>query len=112
MARKSINAKKIALEFTRSLTPLFQVERAYLFGSSARGEMRQDSDVDMIILSRDFLAIPFMERLEQLNQHRTGSALNVSMDIIGLTAEEFKEFRTSESRNLRQIYREAKRVYP
>lgn len=112
MARKSINPKKIAVDYARSIKPVFQVQGVYLFGSSARGEMRQDSDIDLIILSEDFSHIPFIERLEQLNQRRTGTALSVSMDIIGLTPEEFKDFRTNESQSLRQIYREAKRVYP
>ena len=42
------------------------VERAILFGSHARGEAKNDSDIDVLIVSSDFATLNTRERLEQL----------------------------------------------
>ncbi|OGL67896.1 hypothetical protein A3B21_01770 [Candidatus Uhrbacteria bacterium RIFCSPLOWO2_01_FULL_47_24] len=112
MDRERINAKKIARDYAKSIASAVQVEEVVLFGSSARGQMRYDSDIDLIVLSPDFARMPLMERLQLLNSMRRGSALQVPMDIIGLTAKEFADLKKSESPNLRRIYKDARRVYP
>lgn len=112
MAQKSVDAKKIAREYTKVLRSSLHVDQAFLFGSHARGNVREESDVDLLIISRDFVRMPFMQRLELLNQLRTGSALEAPMDIIEVTPFEFSSFRSHESGNLRGIYRERKRIYP
>ena len=43
-----------------------RVERALLFGSYARGEAREGSDIDVLIVSSDFAALNMRERLERL----------------------------------------------
>ena len=43
-----------------------RVERALLFGSYARGEEREGSDIDVLIVSSDFAALNTRERLERL----------------------------------------------
>ena len=40
----------------------YSIERLLLFGSRARGEELLTSDVDVIIVSRDFNTIPFRKR--------------------------------------------------
>ena len=47
-----MNKLEIAKEFAKSL---MDVEKIILFGSVARGEDREDSDVDILIISRDKL---------------------------------------------------------
>ena len=49
---EKMNKLEIAKEFARSLT---DIEKIILFGSVARGEDREDSDVDILIISRDKL---------------------------------------------------------
>jgi predicted nucleotidyltransferase len=43
-----------------------RVERVLLFGSHARGEAREGSDIDVLIVSSDFTALNTRERLERL----------------------------------------------
>ncbi len=43
-----------------------RVERAILFGSHARDEAKDGSDIDVLIVSSDFEALSKRERLEQL----------------------------------------------
>ena len=43
-----------------------RVERAILFGAHARGQARDGSDIDVLIVSSDFEALNARERLERL----------------------------------------------
>lgn len=111
MAGKKIDARKIARDYARNIAKDIEIEGAMLFGSSALGKMTATSDIDLIILSRDFSKMPFMKRLQFLNKMRKGSALLVPMDIIGLTPKEFSGLKNSESPNLRGIYRDTLNVF-
>jgi hypothetical protein len=42
-----------------------KVEKIILFGSRARGDNLKDSDVDLIIVSRDFEGVQFYERMSR-----------------------------------------------
>ncbi|HLF02015.1 MAG TPA: nucleotidyltransferase domain-containing protein, partial [Anaerolineales bacterium] len=44
----------------------YRVEKAILYGSYAKGAQREDSDIDLIVLSPDFHGVPMLERLEKL----------------------------------------------
>ena len=44
-----------------------RVDRAILFGSHARGEAKDGSDIDVLIVSSDFETLNTRERLEQLD---------------------------------------------
>jgi len=37
------------------------IEKAYLYGSYARGNYHQDSDIDIVIISRDFQGMRFSD---------------------------------------------------
>jgi len=62
-------------------------ERLLLFGSWARGEQREESDIDLIVVSRDFARLGDLRRLEMLGI-AAGRAL-VSVQARGYTPEEF-----------------------
>lgn len=62
-------------------------ERLLLFGSWARGEQREESDIDLIVVSRDFARLGDLRRLETLGI-AAGRAL-VSVQARGYTPEEF-----------------------
>jgi len=44
------------------------VEKAYLFGSYAKGSWIKTSDVDLVIVSRGFEGVPFLKRLDIVNR--------------------------------------------
>jgi predicted nucleotidyltransferase len=62
-------------------------ERLLLFGSWARGKQREESDIDLIVVSRDFARFGDLRRLETLGI-AAGRAL-VSVQAFGYTPEEF-----------------------
>lgn len=59
--------KEIVEEYKQALSVLgINVERVILYGSYALGNEREDSDIDLVIISRDFLKMNLRERLEVL----------------------------------------------
>jgi len=57
----------IVARYCAQLTALgIRVERVILFGSHARGEAGDGSDIDLLIVSSDFATLNTRERLEQL----------------------------------------------
>jgi predicted nucleotidyltransferase len=69
------------------------VEHIALFGSSLSGNLRPDSDIDMIIISADFAGKDIFERSE-MTMHSEIEVIRkfkVPMDIINLTPAEYNE---------------------
>lgn len=59
--------KKIIEEYRRVLKTLgVESERIILYGSFAKGTQREDSDIDVLLISKDFENLNLRERLEVL----------------------------------------------
>jgi uncharacterized protein len=74
-------------ELAARIVELEQPERIVLFGSYARGTATQDSDVDLLVISR--WALPRREREIRLTRQFFGSG--VPFDLMVLTPEEVEE---------------------
>lgn len=96
MAKKLFKSKiknkilTIVKDYLRNLEGKIKIKKVILFGSAARGEMHEDSDIDLIIISPDFKKMEFMKRLILLTRLRRGMKKSAPMDILGYTGEEFK----------------------
>ena len=67
MDKKRFKVKKIIGEYKETLRNLgIHVERVILYGSYARGTARKDSDIDVVVISKDFKKLNLRERLEIL----------------------------------------------
>lgn len=93
-------------EYINTLSETISVQSVFLFGSTARGTRKKDSDIDLMILSPNFSRMNFMKRLQLLSRARTGKATEVAMDIFGYTPEEFAQMDTVDSPVLKQIKKE------
>lgn len=91
MASLSIQARKIARGYVKSLKPWLRVEKALLFGSAARGKMTKHSDIDLIVLSKDFQKMRLDKRLVMLSRLRGYEYSAWPMDILGYTPSEFEQ---------------------
>ena len=59
--------KEIVEEYKHVLKRMgIHVERAILYGSFAKGNQREDSDIDLVVISTDFQNMNLRERLEVL----------------------------------------------
>lgn len=64
-----------------------------LFGSALTGEMHEDSDIDLIIISTDFRNKDIFERCQMTMKPEVATLkkFKVSMDIINLSPEEYND---------------------
>ncbi|MBI5075753.1 MAG: nucleotidyltransferase domain-containing protein [Nitrospirae bacterium] len=67
MVKTGQEIEEIIKQYTSKLADLgMEVERVILFGSYAKGHPREDSDIDLIVVSKDFEKMNIRERLEIL----------------------------------------------
>jgi uncharacterized protein len=69
------------------------VDSIALFGSALSGEMHEDSDIDLIIISADFRNKDIFERSQMTMKPEidTLKKYKVSMDILNLSPEEYDD---------------------
>ncbi len=67
MADARPEVREIVEKYRQQLASLgIHTERVYLYGSYARGQAQEGSDIDLIVVSRDFSSLNLRERLEIL----------------------------------------------
>lgn len=76
------------------------VDSIALFGSALTGNMDKDSDIDLIIISSDFINIGLFERAKMTMKPETETLrkFRIPMDIIKLSPEEYN------NSNLRKFF--------
>jgi len=66
----------------------YGVEKAYIFGSTAKGNRLEESDVDLIIVSKAFRGMSQLERLYLLHKLWKHP---IDLQVLAYTPEEYKE---------------------
>ncbi len=74
-------------KFKQHISAEITVDNFVFFGSRARGNFHKDSDIDLLIVSKDFKHIKFFKRAVKLYDHWK---LDYPVDFLCLTPEEFK----------------------
>jgi predicted nucleotidyltransferase len=86
-------------------------ERIYLFGSRARGEARQDSDVDLLIIVREPFG-PEHSRFQEINRvYRALSSFRIPNDVLLYSSDEFARWSRSLNHVAGRCSREGKLLY-
>jgi len=75
-------------DFLDSLKKIYNPEKIILFGSRARGNSLKESDYDIIVVSRKFKNIHFLERISDLLELWDH---DYHIDILPYTPEEFEQ---------------------
>ncbi len=89
-------------KFKRSLSRKMNVQQMVLYGSRARGDHLKESDVDVILVSKGFIQVPFVERIYNTTKHWKH---DLPLEIFCYTPEEF-ELKKKESRYMQKILSE------
>ncbi len=91
----SVGVPEWVLEAVSKLLSLLssrvRIEAAYLFGSYAKGTWVKTSDIDLIVVSRDFEGKPYLERLDMINEIQWRARIRPFIEAIPLTPEELEE---------------------
>ncbi len=88
MGKKEIEIMNPLKNFMEKVRKIINVERFILFGSRATGKAKENSDIDLIIVSRDFEDIKFYKRSPKLYLLWDAP---YDIDIICLTPEELNK---------------------
>lgn len=90
MVNKRRKIKRIIERFKEELKKLgIHPGRIILYGSYAKGSPKEESDIDLIIISDDFKNLNFRERLELLGI--AAGRVFEPIEALGYTEEEIKE---------------------
>lgn len=76
--------------FLKKVGERYHLQQAILFGSRARGDHFQHSDVDLLLVSEDFAGIPFPDRPSPLYVYWND---DLPLEILCYTPEEFERKR-------------------
>ncbi len=85
-----------ALEEARRLVGALEarglrVEEAYVFGSRARGDYLEGSDLDIVIVSRGFEGMRYLDRLDLIYKVAWEEGIEYGVEAVALTPEELRE---------------------
>lgn len=103
MALNNIQIDKISEQIVREVNP----ERVILFGSYAKGIQTNDSDVDLIIISKTNLP----KHKRSIEIRRLFYRKLIPMDIKVYTPEEFEKERLNKFSFLNSVLKESKVLY-
>ena len=105
MSRSTLGEVLRAVErFLDELSRKIRIERAYLFGSYAKGTWIKTSDVDLVVVSPDFRSMPFTKRLNTVNELQWKLGIRPFIEVIPLLPEEL-EVKLRESAVIRDASR-------
>ena len=86
-------------------------EQVILFGSRARGDAREDSDVDLVVVEAEPFGKTRSRRLEAVRLWKSLSAFIVPKDILVYSRDEVEYWRDSLSHVLARALREGRVLY-
>ena len=81
-------------KFLKSLSKDFLISNIILFGSRSTEKFNEFSDVDLIIVSRDFEKLNFFERVKKMYHYWK---IDLPVDFICYTPDEFNKLRNQVS---------------
>jgi predicted nucleotidyltransferase len=86
-------------------------EQVYLFGSHARGDATERSDVDLLVVERDSFGPERSRRKEAGRLYRVLAHFGVPKDILVYTAEEVERRRDGRNNVVARALREGRLLY-
>lgn len=90
MVKKRREIKEIIARYVGELDKLgIEVSQVILYGSHAKGEQMEDSDIDVAVISPAFTKLDIFERQEILS--RAHHKFHVPLEPIGLTPRQLEE---------------------
>lgn len=99
------------LEMTDAIVKAVEPEQIHLFGSRARGDAREDSDVDLLVVERG----PFDDKRSRFGEtnrvYKALAGFPVAVDVLIYSTEEMAEWSGSRYHILGRCQREGRLLY-
>jgi len=102
MSKEKPSIRRIVHDFIKAVESQgIIVDRVFLFGSNARGEAREESDIDLIVISKDFSQMPDWRRWEVLG--KAAALLMEPVEALAYAPEEIEVCNQLEGNFIRHI---------
>jgi uncharacterized protein len=88
MAKKRTPALEAINRFIAKVAQVIHIEKVILYGSTAKGTTHEWSDIDLAVVSNDFIGMSHKDRLTVLKK-AAWDAKATEIDALGYTAQEF-----------------------
>lgn len=88
MVKGEIGASKIINQFVKELQKHILVTKIILFGSYAKSQQSEWSDIDLAVISDDFRNVTYLDRLVMLGKFAWQAKATV-IEALGFTEEEY-----------------------
>ncbi len=98
-------------DMVRAIVTEVDPEQVILFGSRARGDAREDSDVDLLVIESTPFGNGRSRRQEAVRLWRAVSGLGVAKDILVYSRDEVEHWRDSLNHVLARALREGRVLY-
>lgn len=98
-------------DMVRAIVAEVDPEQVILFGSRARGDAREDSDVDLLVIESTPFGNGRSRRQEAVRLWRAVSGLGVTKDILVYSRDEVEYWRDSLNHVLARALREGRVLY-
>lgn len=90
-----MDKRELLDEIAESVSRELEIEEMYLFGSRARGDYRENSDLDIAIISEEFNGMKKSQRYEKIIDSVRRVTGEIPVDLICYTPEEFEKGKES-----------------
>jgi len=88
--------EKLIKKYVYRLNEVIKVEKLIVFGSRARGDFVEDSDLDLIVISEGFKGKSYLERARLLDDAwREVNPAHLRIEAFGYTEGEYEEAKKS-----------------
>jgi len=87
MLKESVSIEEITKEAAEYLSKYIIIYKFIVYGSYAYGEPREDSDIDIAVISEDFAGMSMIEKVELLS--RVSLAVDSRIEVKGFSREEY-----------------------
>ena len=90
MAKKRQETKNIIKKYIRNLQSLgISVQKTILFGSRAKGKFREDSDIDIAVISKEFEIMGLWEKAKYLG--RAARGISSPIEALGFSPSQLRK---------------------
>ena len=89
MVYRDIELDEILKELTEKIKQRLNVKKIVLFGSYAYGQPHEWSDIDLLVVSKDFRGMDQLQRIGLLMDIARQVKVDVDIEAIGFTPHEF-----------------------
>ena len=87
MLKETVNLEEIGKKTAEYLSQYVRIDKVIAYGSYIYGEPREDSDIDLAVISEDFLGMSIVEKIDLLSE--ISITIDSRIEVKGFSRDEY-----------------------